>query len=157
MTVPPCGRSALRWAVAAACTLGAAACGAQDDLTVVGVHVATYHDNGPYENFNPGLYVAHRNWTAGFYHNSTRRTSFYGGYTWQWQAPRWPLIDAYAITAAVANGYPNTIEKTDLSVLLIPSVRVPLSASTGLRFTFLPYVRKYNPATSIHFSVERRF
>ena len=143
--------------IAATCILGATASVAGDELTVMGAHLATYHDSGPYENFNPGLYVAHRNWTAGFYHNSTRRTSIYGGYTWSWHTNFVPGVDSYALTAAVANGYPNTIRNTDLSVLLIPSVGVPLAPSLRLRVTFLPFVPKYNPATSLHFSVERAF
>ena len=146
-----------RTAMALACTLGSAACMGQEVLTVVGAHLFTYHDNGPYENVNPGVYLVQRNWTVGVYHNSTRKTSFYGGYTWSWHTTRVPLIDSYALTAAIANGYPNTIEKTDLSALLIPSVRVPLTTSMGLRVSLLPYVRRYNPATSLHFCVEHAF
>lgn len=125
--------------------------------TLVGLHLATYHDNGPYENFNPGIYVAHNNWTAGFYHNSTRQTTAYGGYSWWWRAPRVVGLDSVALTAALATGYPNKIDGTDISLILIPSARFKVTDTMGVRLTLLPYVRRYNPATSVHFSVERSF
>lgn len=128
-----------------------------ETLSVVGLHVGTYHDNGPYENFNPGVYWVHNNWTAGTYYNSVRTTSVYAGYTWNWKTPTLPVVDAVTLTAAIATGYPNTIDGTDLSLLVLPSARINLSPTVGMRFTLLPYVRKYNPATSIHFSVEQSF
>jgi hypothetical protein len=130
---------------------------AQQAPTIVGLHLATYHDNGPYENFNPGFYVVRKNWTAGFYNNSTRQTTVYGGYSWSWQAPRFAGLDSVALTAALATGYPNKIHGTDVSVIVIPSARFKVNDTLGVRLTLLPYVRRYNPATSIHFSIERMF
>jgi len=87
----------------------------------------------------------------------SRQWSLYGGYTWNLLTPNAPLINSVALTAALATGYPNTIYRTDISLLLIPSARIKVSPLVGLRLTLLPYVRRYKPATSVHFSIEQAF
>ncbi len=130
---------------------------AQDSPTTVGLHVATYHDNGAYENFNPGVYVVHKSWAAGFYNNSTRQTTVYGGYSWRWSAPPVAGLDMVSLTAALATGYPNKIDGTDISLIVIPSARFRVSEKMAVRLSLLPFVRRYHPATSVHFSIERSF
>jgi hypothetical protein len=68
-----------------AAALLAGLCGAASADTRIGLHVGSYHltMRDELNAVNPGLYVNHNGWTAGFYYNSERLWSVYGGYTFE--------------------------------------------------------------------------
>lgn len=106
----------------------------------IGVHIATWHDSGKWNDFNPGVYV--RTWqgiTAGIYRNSLRKPSMHAGYSWS----KAHALGDVSLTAGVVTGYAQT-----LGPLLVPSVRLG-----NLRLTLLP---KSDPkgVTGLHFSTE---
>lgn len=94
--------------------------------TTYGMHLATYHADrkAGYDEINPGVYVMHNQYTAGIYHNSEGRTSYYAGYT----VPVWKFDVTMGVVAGYARG---------LTPLLIPSIKTPWY---GLRIAFLPPV-----------------
>lgn len=94
---------------------------------VLGLHLATAHAAGGYESFNPGVYVVSpEGWTAGVLRNSERRTSVYGGMTFETADRRW------ALTVGGITGY-----RKSVTPLLVPSVRVPVAGSFAARFSLL--------------------
>lgn len=107
---------------------------------VVGLHVATWHDSGNWDNVNPGAYLrAEGGLTAGIYRNSIRKTSIHAGHTWS----RPHVLGDVSLTAGAVTGYAQAI-----SPLLVPSVRIG-----PVRLTLLP---KADPkgVTGVHFSTE---
>lgn len=124
---------------------------------IIGMHLGSIHDRGDYNNVNPGLYVRSGAWTGGIYRNSLRKTSLYGGYTFDYETPSLPLVKTLSLTVGVVSGYPNTIKGTKLSLMLAPSAKIPLTQETSLRLTVLPRFRAYNQATAYHFSIEKSF
>lgn len=143
--------------------LSALAANAQDkteevkESLTLGMHLGSIHDRGDYNNVNPGLYVRSGGWTGGIYRNSLRKTSIYGGYTFDYDTPSLPLVKTVSLTVGVVSGYPNKIKGTKLSLMLAPSVKIPLTQETSLRLTVLPRFKAYNEATAYHFSIEKSF
>ena len=165
------------------CTVGAKA----QDLTI-GLHLGSVHADRDAcgvaqgcNNFNPGLYVDYKGWTAGFYRNSQRFNSVYAGYTFHWPATERLNL---GLTAGVITGYrefrpggtPTTTYvdhvgtvwlvdgvptepswKKVVKLMFVPSASVQLTDRTALRISFLPKFKKLNPTSTIHFSVEYSF
>lgn len=127
------------------------------DSMTFGMHLGSIHDRGDYNNVNPGLYVRSGGWTGGIYRNSLRKTSIYGGYTFDYDTPSLPLVKTLSLTVGVVSGYPNTIKGSKLSLMLAPSAKIPLTEETSLRLTVLPRFKAYNQATAYHFSIEKSF
>lgn len=68
---------------------------------VLGMHLHSIHlDPEPWQNnANVGIYAMGDGWTLGGYHNTIRRPTFYGGYTWGWESK------GFQATAGIATGY----------------------------------------------------
>jgi len=135
----------------------AASSHAQDKPLVVGLHLASIHDIGGYENNNLGVYARYNNWTAGVFQNSVNKTSVYGAYTFDWSTPRVPLVDSVAITMGLTSGYPQKISGTDVSVLFVPSVAFKVAQDVRLRVAVIPAFGEFVRATAMHFMVEKSF
>ena len=102
--------------------------------TTLGLHLATWHDQGQYEAITPGLYARWpQGLTAGVVRNSEGGTSFYVGRSWHTneQAPL-----SLSLTAGVITGYRNR----SVLPLLIPSALVRVGERWGLRLLALPKI-----------------
>lgn len=126
---------------------GAVAPAAAD--TRVGAHLGSYHFEGNFNNFNPGVYVYHDGWTAGTYYNSERNQSYYAGYTFEY-----PLVGPFTggLTVGAITGY----ARAKVMPLVVPSVRLGLTDVLGLRVTFVPKVEK-GGSSAVHASIEWSF
>lgn len=131
-------------AVAAGVAIGAMlflpskAC-AQERYTT-GLHLATWHDSGSYNDRNPGVYLrTPAGWTAGTYHNSHRRQSVHVGRTWR-HATGWGDL---SITMGAVTGYARPLQP-----LVVPSLRI-----WHVRLTALPRADPKG-AAGVHLSVE---
>ena len=130
-----------------------------------GLHLASVHaPHAPNMNeVNPGLYVTTKDgWTAGFYRNTWRRTTVYGGRTFNVIGP----VDA---TLGLHTGYKRELvptapfcqdgveyhnqwqgrDKHTVGPMAALSVRVPVSLPVRPRLTWAPGV--------FHLSVEGDF
>lgn len=109
-----------------------------EDFTL-GVHLYTQHFNQGYNNYNPGMYVVHKNIVAGAYYNSEKAWSAYGGYVFKevFNSP----ID---VTVGLVTGY----KDYKVLPLISPSIRV----FDHLRFSLVPNIRK--DGWGVHFSLE---
>lgn len=132
-------------------------------------------------NFNPGLYVDYKGWTAGFYRNSQRFNSVYAGYTFRWPANSRLNL---GLTTGVITGYrkftPGGVPSTTYTdpqgtvwlidgvptepswkkvvrLMVVPSASVQLTDKTALRVSLLPKFKRTNPTSTIHFSIESKF
>jgi hypothetical protein len=142
----------------------AAACSAVSAQTF-GVHLASVHaPHAPNMNeVNPGLYaITDAGWTAGFYRNTWRRTTVYGGRTFSVFGP----LDA---TLGLASGYKRELVSTapfcqdgvtytkqwqghdthSVGLLAVLSLRVPMALPVQPRLSWAPGV--------LHLSIEGRF
>lgn len=144
-------RRASRWptvalAVAAIVGLAVVCTKARAEQLVVGVHMGTAHFSGEGLNgVNPGLYVhAPSCATAGFYLNSHKRMSVYAGCTLQ-AAP-------FALLLGAVTGYAGQA----LTVMVVPSVRIPLPAA-ALRVAYIPKPMKHGTTDGVHLSIEKEF
>lgn len=128
------------------------------DGSLVGVHLATVHVEHNLENFNPGFYFVHRSgFGGGFYKNSFDRWSVHVDKTWCTDTK----VEA-CITLGAVSGYARP-----LIPMVVPSVRIPLVASSGLRLALLPRApeplrpgatqRSSSPIAGVHFSIDWRF
>ena len=116
-----------------------------------GVHLGTYHTrHGVYNNVNPGVYVrADNGLTAGVYLNSVNKVSTYAGYT-----ASTPVGDAeLSLTFGGITGYP----AAPVMPLAVPSLKVNVTKSTGLRLTWIPRVHPKVDTHAVHLSVETTF
>lgn len=127
------------WAALLAGLAGAAPAGAG----TVGVHLASIHvPQREFNNTNPGLYYrSDDGWTVGTYRNSTRRTSAYAGYTWEW--------GRLALTAGGMTGYARQVQP-----MLVPSVTVFTLHGATARVAFVPRVEKRIGSHVFHLMVE---
>jgi hypothetical protein len=122
-----------------AIVLGLVMCG-ESQAKTVGIHLATYHDRGDYNDRNPGIYArSAAGWTAGIYQNSLRKTSAHGGYTWSITN----LLGDVSLTAGAVTGYTRP-----MTPLLVPSARVGC-----MRLSLLPKAAPKG-ATGLHLSIE---
>lgn len=123
---------------------------------ILGAHLATAHigpDAGELNSFNPGVYVSSQEsgWTAGYYHNSIRRGSFYVGRTFN-------VYGNWDVTVGGVTGY----YKMPVAPLLVPSYKVrlgdidPSLDKTYLRIGILPKPRTHGSG-GIHFSIEQKW
>ncbi len=130
---------------------------AQEETLYLGLHLASVHDIGGYENNNVGIYARYDGWTVGVFQNSVSKTSVYGAYTFEMQTPRVPLVDSVALTVGLATGYPQKIPGTVLSVLFVPSAAVKIYKDVNLRVVLIPAFEKVNRSTAVHFMIEMAF
>lgn len=126
---------------------------------VVGLHIASHHwpAKDYQNNDNPGLYVRlDSGFTAGFYRNTLRRTSFYAGWTWEY--------GPFAITAGGITGYKRQCDaqgmcwgssRTAVMPMLAPSVRLPEVLGVHPRIWYTPRIG--STSSVIHLSIERSF
>lgn len=118
--------------------------------TRLGVHVGSQHfgrNADQFNNVNPGVYVYHDGWTAGTYHNSERKQSFYAGYTFE-GALVGPFT--YGLTVGAITGY----SRGAVLPMLVPSVALPVPAwGTTFRLSGVPPVGKRS-AAALHLSME---
>lgn len=115
---------------------------------VVGLHLVSAHSRPGFEAANPGLYLKRDDGlTAGVLRNSYGRTSVYAGWTLETADGR------LALTVGAITGYP----ARSVSLLVAPSVRMPLAEGWAARVTFLPKPPKVGSASALHLSVERAF
>jgi hypothetical protein len=130
---------------------------ANEEPLYLGLHTASVHDIGGYENNNVGVYARYDGWTGGVFQNSNNKTSVYGAYTFELQTPRVPLIDSLALTLGLATGYPQKIQGTVVSVLFVPSAAVKIVKDVNLRVALIPAFEKVNRSTAVHFMIEMAF
>jgi len=109
----------------------------------VGLHVGSVHSPSKnFNNFNPGIYYRHdAGWTAGAYHNSLRKLSVYGGYTWE--------RSVFALTVGGATGYGHGVQ-----LLLVPSIRLFTVQGVSARVAYIPRVEKRIGAHVLHLMLE---
>lgn len=137
--------------------LVAASAQAKEEPLYLGLHLASIHDIGGYENNNVGVYARYDGWTGGVFQNSVSKTSVYGAYTFEMQTPRVPFVDSVAATVGLATGYPQKIQGTVLSALFVPSAAVKIYKDVNLRVALIPAFEKVNRSTAVHFMVEMSF
>ena len=132
----------------AICTPGQVQAAELSGITV-GAHLATGHNRGGRDPYNPGLYLrTPGGWTVGAYRNSYRNTSVYGAYTAQW------LDGRVALTTGLVTGY----GAAAVLPLVVPSVRIGLGNSgLNARLSYLPKPPSYGTAAGLHLSVEHTF
>lgn len=114
---------------------------------VVGLHLASAHSRGGYEAATVGMYVQHDGLTAGVLRNSYGRMSAYAGWTLQTADARW------AVTVGAVTGYP----ARRVSLLVAPSVRLPLAEGWAARLAYLPKPPQVGSSAALHLSIERAF
>jgi hypothetical protein len=119
--------------------------------TVLGLHVASHHfPQHDQNNVNRGLYLrTDAGWTAGFYENSLRRQSVYGGRTWDIEFRGFRP----AVTAMLVTGYRYAVVP-----LIVPSVATPAVDGWRARLAYAPFVDKsVKSAHVLHISIEKKF
>lgn len=115
---------------------------------VVGLHLASAHSRPGFEAANPGLYLKRDDGlTAGLLRNSYGRASLYAGWTLETTDGR------LAVTVGAITGYP----ARSVSLLVAPSMHVPLAAGWGARLAVLPKPPIPGGAAALHLSIERAF
>lgn len=113
----------------------------------IGLHLFTAHSAGGLEPVNPGIYArTEAGLTVGVMRNSYRRTSVYGGWTFETADRR------FALTVGAVHGYP---AKPALLPLVVPSVRFELGEHTAARLAFVPKPPTYGRSHGLHLMVER--
>lgn len=139
---------------------------------VLGVHVGTRHfpERAHLRDVNPGLYaISPGGWVAGACRNSLGRTSVYGGKVWSWGPASLTLgaISGYrrrptiheAVCSDSAYTYCDrwdTGVKTELTLLLAPSIALPSIAGVTPRISYLPSYGQLK-SQALHLSAEHRF
>lgn len=111
----------------------------------IGLHVASVHSSGGFNNFNPGVYVRFGGITAGTFRNSIRRQSAYIGYTIETHGRL-----SFALTAGLVSGYRGNI------LLAVPSAAYH-TAIGNVRLGFVPRPPKGGSASALHLMLEREF
>lgn len=108
----------------------------------IGVHIASYHFSGNFNEINPGLYCQTENYEIGVYHNSLSKTSVYAARNFQGE--NWGLMAGmvtgyhYKIIPAVVPSYRFLIKHkthTKISVIL-PFKNSPLTLGISLQRSF---------------------
>jgi hypothetical protein len=131
-----------------ACLAAALLCPQARAQAVAGLHLATWHSTRSYEvlqagtpvqhryrTFTPGLYIRLDNGlTAGVFANSFGHPAAHLGWTAETSAGALPGGLQLALTAGAVLGY----RHDPLIPALLPSMRVPLARSAGVRLTYLP-------------------
>jgi len=109
----------------------------------MGLHLASVHSPSKnFNNSNPGVYYrSDDGWTGGVYRNSLRRTSAYGGYTWEY--------GVLGLTAGGATGYGHGVQ-----LLLVPSIKAFTVQGVSARVAYIPRVEKRIGAHVLHLMVE---
>jgi len=103
-----------------------ASCTAQPAVAgTLGLHIGSQHiPNKDYNNFNPGAYYrTDEGWTVGGYRNSYKRSSVYGGHTWE--------RGDYGLTAGAITGY-----NDGLMLMVVPTYKFAPHA----RIAYIPKV-----------------
>lgn len=95
---------------------------------IIGLHIASYHFKGDYNNFNPGMYVVCDSYTAGGYLNSNSKTSLYVGKRYEYAGLKF--------TIGLVTGYPKPI---------VPLFGISKEIYKGYNITFVPST-KLGPA-----------
>lgn len=109
-------------------------------LVAVGLHVATWHSYGHFNNVNPGVYAECSNGlTVGTYENSVFKQSVYVGKTWT------DATDHFELTAGAITGYGG------VKPLLVPSIKFHVTEHSAFRLSLLK--PPWGP-TAVHFSLE---
>ncbi|HZE91316.1 MAG TPA: hypothetical protein VE029_06345 [Rhizobacter sp.] len=127
----------------AAAILALSALAASARADTIGLHVASQHfPEKNFNNFNPGLYYrTDAGWTAGFYRNSLRRESVYGGYTWSYAG--------IELTTGLVTGYQHKVQ-----VLAVPSLTLFTYKGVTPRLAYIPRVEKKVGAQVLHLMLE---
>jgi hypothetical protein len=135
-----------------ACLTMALLCPQARAQAAAGIHLATWHSHASYgaaeagttvlrryRTFTPGLYIRLDNGlTAGVFRNSFGHPAAHVGWTAETSAGALPGALQLALTAGAVLGY----RHDPLMPALLPSGRVPLGSSAGLRLTYLPPASK---------------
>jgi hypothetical protein len=109
-----------------------------------GLHLATAHARGGYNDVNPGFYLRwNSGLTLGAYRNSERRNSAYVGWTFSDDQ------DRIALTVGAVTGY-----RGGTIPLVVPSVRIPIAHQVSARLSLLAPPEK--GTTAVHLSIEWR-
>ncbi len=119
-----------------------------------GVHTISHHDRGNFNNNNTGVYVENNGWMVGYYQNSLRRDSLYGGYAWHWPLPDNPVFQSAAMMAGVVSGYRTRNYNHDYSVMGAFSLKHDVTVQHGLRLSILPTHSKSPANYVLHLSYE---
>lgn len=129
---------------------------------MVGFHLFSHHSPGrDYNNINPGAYIVQPascgdGIVLGGYLNSYKRFTVYGGCYFSLYRTSVFSVDFFG---GLATGYRH--EETPVNIggvalLGMPSFRLNINSSTGLRFTYVPRIEKRG-ASLLHLSVEYSF
>jgi len=122
-------------------------------LAALGLHLASQHTTGGYNNLNPGVYARTEcGLIAGTYYNSQRRHSAYVGYTYE---PRkLPVFAALALTTGYSN--PRTGHRYAIVPIPMAGVRVPLDDAWQVKLGVIPKIKPSDTYVA-HLMIERRF
>lgn len=135
-----------------AASLNAAA--EEPSLKILGVHAASVHSEGNWNNFNPGLYAQFSDGRViGTYYNSERGVSVYAGKNYTLAATSQETL-ALEATVGVMLGY----KAMPVAPFAVPSVRLALGEGKHARLTLLPtkLIDKKMPNV-LHLSLEQHF
>ena len=122
--------------------------------STLGIHTVSYHNGGNYNDLTPGLYLERNKFVVGAYHNSIRKTSFYGGYTWTWPLPPNPIVNAVSFTGGLVTGYRHRGYNSDIALLGATSLRHDLDNRQALRLSILPLHKSSSATYVLHLSYE---
>ncbi|MGE5863844.1 MAG: hypothetical protein ACM32J_01970 [Rhizobacter sp.] len=127
----------------AAASTGAWSAGPASGKDTLGLHLFSQHlPAASYNNVNPGIYYRLAEGpVAGIYRNSVRRTSIYGGYTWQY--------DRFDLTVGAVTGYSQGVQP-----LLVPSMALFTYRGVTTRLAFIPRVEKRIQSHVLHIVAE---
>lgn len=115
----------------------------------VRLHVASWHDRGEYNNANLGVALRWKGGlTAGGFHNSFGRPSWYGGLVVP-AFERGPL--QLELMTGVISGYSDS---SPVDLVAVPTLGWRLSPQNSLQVVFMP--RFVIPANVVHVMFERR-
>lgn len=115
----------------------------------VGLHIASAHEHGGLNGFNPGIYAKLDNGaTAGIYRNSYKRVSTYVGYTMEARRGEFSA----ALTLGAVTGYP----AASVMAMAVPSLAYTIGPDT-VRIGIVPKPPTGGTSASLHLMVERHF
>lgn len=108
----------------------------------IGVHIASYHLSGNFNEINPGVYCQTENYEIGVYHNSLSKTSVYAARSFQ--SENWGLM------AGVVTGY-----RYKAMPAIAVSYRILIAEKTYAKISVIPPFK--NSPLTLGFSFQRKF
>lgn len=108
----------------------------------IGLHIASHHMTGKFNEINPGVYCQTENYEVGVYKNSLSKTSVYSAKSFQGEN--------FGLMLGVVTGYHYKIMPA-----VAVSARILITEKTYAKVSVIPPFK--NSPLTFGFSVERKF